>query len=189
MSETTTTAPTTNDQSHATPVEPRGEMIQAPASPPMIPGKDTSLLGGDQQQRVWTNLDLATDEGLSQAMMCMSAGCKKFEMHLNTVIKLHAVYLHDVEMVDPESGEVTNLKRIVLLDENGEGYECCSSGVLQCLRILLTAKGLGPWKPGLPVKLIQVSFTRKDNGQPGRIFKLLYCPEPKGQPAAARGRK
>jgi hypothetical protein len=167
----------------------QGGMIPAPAAPP-APGKDLSLLMSPQRIRSFTNLDVKSDEGLALLTRCEAQSGKKFEECINLKINLVAVYIKTWWKIEvSEEGEETQTEqaRIVLIDDQNETYGCSSVGVRDSLREIVAAKGIGPWRPGLPVRLVQVAFTRKKTGggagEPGRIFKLLYEPEPK--PAAA----
>lgn len=165
----------------------RGEII----TPPPGPGLDASLIYGQIRRRIWTNLDLKTDDGLALAMMCEGEGGKPVASAINETILLRAVYIHDwsKQVMDEQTGELITqvLQRTVLIAADGMIYSCSSTGVLDSLRVLIAAKGQGPWDPPLPVKLLQIQFKRSDSGEPGRIFKLQYVPPAK--PAGGRGRK
>ncbi|EJW99574.1 ssDNA binding protein, partial [gut metagenome] len=48
---------------------------------------------------------------------------------INKLIMLKDVYAETLELVNQETGEYEKAPRIVLIDENGEAYECVSVGM------------------------------------------------------------
>lgn len=79
---------------------------------------------------------------------------------IGETIELRYWVAHSVGIEDERSGEVASCPRVVLIDADGNAFAGVSSGLLQALRRLLEAFGLGDLPRGLRVKFKQIS-TRK----------------------------
>lgn len=70
---------------------------------------------------------------------------------INKLIMLKDVYAETLELVNQETGEYEKAPRIVLIDENGEAYECVSVGMFSSLKKLIATFGEPTWQEPIPV--------------------------------------
>lgn len=70
---------------------------------------------------------------------------------INKLIMLKDVYAETLELVNQETGEYEKAPRIVLIDENGEAYECVSVGMFSSLKKLIATFGEPTWDEPIPV--------------------------------------
>lgn len=70
---------------------------------------------------------------------------------INKLIMLKDVYAETLELVNQETGEYEKAPRIVLIDENGEAYECVSVGMFSSLKKLIATFGEPTWNEPIPV--------------------------------------
>lgn len=74
---------------------------------------------------------------------------------INKVIMLKDIYAETLELVNQETGEYEKAPRIVLIDENGEAYECVSVGMFSSLKKLIATFGEPTWEEPIPVVVKQ----------------------------------
>lgn len=80
---------------------------------------------------------------------------------INMEINLENVYIAPTQVTDDQTGEVSILPLIVLIDASGESYVCSASGVLNALKRLFTIFGPpNEWKEPLKIKVKQISVKR-----------------------------
>ena len=65
------------------------------------------------------------------------------------------VYAETLELVNKETGEFEKAPRIVLIDDNGEAYECVSVGMFSALKKLIATFGEPTWEQPIPVVVKQ----------------------------------
>lgn len=75
---------------------------------------------------------------------------------INKKIMVKDVYAETLELVNKESGEIEKAPRIVLIDAEGEAYECVSVGMFSSLKKLLKTFGEPTWEDPIPVVIEQV---------------------------------
>ncbi len=75
----------------------------------------------------------------------------KVNDYINKLIMLKDVYAETLELVNQETGEYEKAPRIVLIDENGEAYECVSVGMFSSLKKLIATFGEPTWNEPIPV--------------------------------------
>lgn len=75
---------------------------------------------------------------------------------INKKIMVKDVYAETLELVNKESGEIEKAPRIVLIDAEGEAYECVSVGMFSSLKKLLATFGEPTWEEPIPVVIEQV---------------------------------
>lgn len=78
---------------------------------------------------------------------------------INKKIMLKDVYAETLELVNKETGELDKAPRIVLIDENGEAYECVSVGMFSALKKLIATFGEPTWETPIPVIVKQEKVT------------------------------
>lgn len=74
---------------------------------------------------------------------------------INKKIMLKDVYAETLELCNAETGEYEKAPRIVLIDENGEAYECVSVGMFSSLKKLIATFGEPTWEDPIPVVVKQ----------------------------------
>jgi hypothetical protein len=78
---------------------------------------------------------------------------------IGEVIAVQHLVAHRIEVAD-EDGEVQLLDRIVLVDADGQAYQCVSDGIRRSLRYFAHFYGSPPWSPALKVKVEQITTRR-----------------------------
>lgn len=104
---------------------------------------------GDKMQ-VWKLSALATGP------QCLSA-----DDCANRVIKIRYWYVHRIEMVNKETGEVMTPMRVVLIDSDGNAFGFVSNGVFQSLSQLVNIVGRGPYDPPLELRIVSTKLASK----------------------------
>lgn len=77
--------------------------------------------------------------------------------HINETILVKDVFCEIVDCTNKETGVVNQAPRIVLIDENGEGYACVSLGIFSAVKKLMQVFGNPTWETPLPLKVVQVT--------------------------------
>lgn len=86
---------------------------------------------------------------------------KRISDCINLEIHLKDVFVEVVNLVDEITGQQMKAPRIVLIDENGEGYTCVSIGVFSALKKIFTIFGVPTYKK--PLTVIPTQITRGAN--------------------------
>jgi hypothetical protein len=89
------------------------------------------------------------------------------EGFLNKTIVVVHVVMHSVALPDPQTGELKDQTRIVLVTKDGKNLASISKGVLQSLKFVAALDSPPPWLEGMAFK-VQQSPAKK-----GRVFKLI----------------
>lgn len=79
---------------------------------------------------------------------------------INMTIKARDLFVEIVECTNQETGEVTRAPRIVIIDEQGKGYQAVSVGIFSALKKIIQVYGQPTWET--PVKM-QVKQVTKGN--------------------------
>lgn len=87
--------------------------------------------------------------------------------------EIENVILHDVEVVDTETGEITEAVRTVLITPKGEAFAAVSQGVINSLQMICNPNVFGPppWSP--PIKLEMIRVKTKKNFYAKRLVPVL----------------
>lgn len=109
-----------------------------------------------------------TPDGKFALYTAMNNPTFSVEEKLNCTIYLKDVYAEAVHFVDEKSGEVTDGVRIVLIDNEGNSYGCCSKGIFSAIKKLIQVFGAPTWEEPIPVQPYQAS-TRNGNN---KIYSL-----------------
>lgn len=75
---------------------------------------------------------------------------------INTTIKVTDVYCEMVDVVNEETGEMSNMPRVVLVDKDGNGYQAVSKGVFNALKKIFMVFGEPHWEGGIDLKIKQI---------------------------------
>ena len=77
---------------------------------------------------------------------------------INEVINLRHVFCEIITVTNEETGEVSRVPRTVLIDDNGVGYQCVSTGVFNAVKKLFAVKGMpDTWVKPVTVKVQQIT--------------------------------
>ena len=77
--------------------------------------------------------------------------------YINATINVRDIFCEIVSVANRDTGEVSQCPRVVLIDENGEGYQAVSFGVFSALKKLMQVYGVPTWEPAIPIKVQQIS--------------------------------
>lgn len=116
----------------------------------------------------YCSFNAETPEGKIALYTAMNNPTFSVEEKLNCTILLQDVYAEAVQFVNEKSGEVTDGVRIVLIDNEGNSYGCCSKGIFSAIKKLIQVYGAPTWVGGIPVQPYQTS-TRNGNN---KIYSL-----------------
>lgn len=92
--------------------------------------------------------------------------------HVNEVITVHHIYAEKVGVVDENTGEVVEVPRIVLINENGIGYGCSSFGIFNSVKKMLFIFGQPSAENPFKIKIKQVKLKTKGNYK-ALVFELV----------------
>ena len=77
---------------------------------------------------------------------------------INEVINLRHVFCEIITVTNEETGEVSRVPRTVLIDDNGVGYQCVSTGIFNAVKKLFAVKGMpDTWVKPVTVKVQQIT--------------------------------
>lgn len=79
----------------------------------------------------------------------------KINDFINKKIMVKDFYAETLELVNEETGEIEKAPRIVLIDDQGEAYECVSVGMFSSLKKLIAVFGAPTWENPIPVVIKQ----------------------------------
>ena len=68
---------------------------------------------------------------------------------INKTIAVQDVLIEMRDIVNDETGELSRVPRVVLIDEKGAGYQATSVGIYNAVRNAFIAFGPAPWNPPL----------------------------------------
>lgn len=114
-----------------------------------------------------------SEEGKIKLFTAMNNPTYRVEEKLNCTIAVKDIYAEAVQLVDEKTGTITDTIRIVLIDENGDSYGCCSMGMFSALKKLMRVFGTPTWEK--PIK-VQPYQTPTRNGK-NKIFTLRVVNE------------
>lgn len=84
----------------------------------------------------------------------------KLDDHKGEVLEIKDVVAHPIELVDENTGELTECVRMVLIDKDGKGYESVSQGIFSSIKKLFVIIGQPSWEIPVKMKVIEQK-TRK----------------------------
>lgn len=74
---------------------------------------------------------------------------------INKKIKVTDYLIEITEIANEETGELSQVPRVVLIAEDGKSYQATSYGIANSVRNLVQAVGAAPWAPALEVEVKQ----------------------------------
>lgn len=123
-------------------------------------------------QNVFTSLDIATDQGKAQLLMAMQGENDALGDLVGEVVEVSHLVVHNVEVLDEQTGELLERDRIVIITPDGSMLAAVSQGIRKSVQLLTALYGLPPYTPALRVKVVQVN-TRKGR----RLYQLVPAVE------------
>ena len=74
---------------------------------------------------------------------------------INKVIKVKDVLVEIRDLINEETGEVDRVPRVVLIDDEGKGYQATSKGIYSAVKNAYIAFGAAPWDDPLEFTIKQ----------------------------------
>lgn len=75
---------------------------------------------------------------------------------INQTINISDVYIEFVDVLkDENTGELENVPRIILIEQDGTSYQCVSKGIFNSVKQLIAAFGSPTWEPALTLTVKQ----------------------------------
>lgn len=96
---------------------------------------------------------------------------EKIAEHINKPIMLKDIVAHPIRLVDEKTGEVLDAMRMVLVDENGVGYEAVSSGIVNAVSRILQIFGQPETWDG-PIKIIPIQKKTRNGDNKVTTLKI-----------------
>lgn len=84
----------------------------------------------------------------------------KIDDYINKEIALKDVFVEIIELANENTGELEQAPRIVLIDDEGESYQCVSNGIFGSLKKLMAIFGEPTWEDPIQVVVKQVKVKR-----------------------------
>lgn len=98
-----------------------------------------------------------TREALVAMYNAINSPDHKLSDFVGKKLNIKDISIERVENMNDETGEMAANARVVLIDENGESYNCVSSGIYSAIKKLVAVFGEPTWKPALPVEVQNLS--------------------------------
>lgn len=96
---------------------------------------------------------------------------EKIADHINKPIMLTDIVAHPVQLVDEKTGELLDSMRMVLVDENGVGYEAVSTGIVNAVSRILQIFGQPQTWDG-PIKVVPVQKKTRNGDNKVTTLKI-----------------
>lgn len=77
---------------------------------------------------------------------------------INKKLLIKDVLAEVIELENEETGEMQQVPRVVLIDENGESYQAVSTGIFNAVKKAIAVFGAPTWDEPLPIVIKQVSL-------------------------------
>lgn len=124
----------------------------------------SELMGGETQ--AFCSIDAVDRETKAIVFNAANNPDHKVKDFVNKTIDVKDIYAEIIEIVNEETGEITKVPRIVLIDDTGLAYECVSVGMYAAIRKIVAIYGAPTWEPPLTVTVRQKSVGK------GSMFTL-----------------
>lgn len=105
----------------------------------------------DVKNIAFCSMNAKTIEEKTQLFNAMNNPSKSIKECVNMEIKVKDVFVEVVNCINEETGESKECPRIVLIDENGEGYTAVSIGVFSSLKKIFQVFGFPTWKTPITI--------------------------------------
>lgn len=98
-----------------------------------------------------------TDEQKAALYKAMSQPDRRMSDFINTKFRASDLYIEMVEIADEETGEVSQLPRVVIFADDGTTYASISKGIYNAVKRLCAVYGMPHWDKPIPLKIIQTT--------------------------------
>jgi hypothetical protein len=115
----------------------------------------SELMGGEAQ--AFCSIEAVDPETKAIVFNAANNPDHKVKEFVNKQIDVKDIYAEIIEIANEETGEITKVPRIVLIDATGLAYECVSVGMFAAIRKLVAIYGAPTWEPPLTVTVKQKS--------------------------------
>lgn len=116
-----------------------------------VKNEAVSLTGGSGQ--LVTSFDTSTREGKIKTLQANQDNVPLSDF-IGKTIKLANVIMQKVDMVDDQTGQMTEGIRCVLIDDKGKAYSATSKGIVNALHQIMSIMGEPKqWDSPLPVEV------------------------------------
>jgi hypothetical protein len=125
----------------------RGELTRMPFAATQFPisfSEDWKNGNGDGE--FLTTLNRDRPEGRVMLMAALNGEVPGLESVLNTEITVAGVTMHPASKIDPDTGEIIHMIRVILHCADGKSFQSYGDGVLKSLRLLASMLGSDVWK-------------------------------------------
>lgn len=131
-----------------------------------------------------TTVDRSTLEGKSKIVRGLGTADKQIQDLLNMDFQVNDILCHDVSLVEPTTGEVTESVRMVFFLGDDTTMSCCSKGIYRSLKIIIANYGLP--SPASPYYLKIKTITTR---QGRTTYNLITLPAPTAPEVARKAGK
>lgn len=108
------------------------------------------------RQTSFCSLTATTPEEKAKLFNLMNAPQHRISDMINMTIEVTDIFVETVQCANKD-GEIILTPRIVLIDKNGEGYQCVSMGIYGALKKLFSIYGTPHWEEPLSLTVKQVT--------------------------------
>lgn len=98
-----------------------------------------------------------TQEQKAALYAAMTTPDKKIGDFINQKINAVDVFMEIVELVDEKTGEMFEMPRVVIFDEDGTTYTATSRGIYNAITRLFSVYGFPTWDPAIPLVIKQIT--------------------------------
>lgn len=103
------------------------------------------------------------DEERKVLFNAMNNPQERLSNFINMEIAVKDIYSEMVDLLNENTGEVTRAPRIVLIDENGVGYQCVSQGIFNGVKKLIQIYGVPTWVNPVRIRIKQIQKSATKN--------------------------
>lgn len=138
----------------------------------------------DLTARMFTSLDISSDEGKATLLMALQGENASLGDMIGEEIEISHLVVHNVEVLDEDTGELLERDRIVIVQPDGTMLSAVSQGIRKSVQLLCALYRLPPYDPPLRVKIVQTNTKR---GR--RLYQLLPVAKVVKSESAGTGRR
>lgn len=131
------------------------------------------VLFGRAVKPMFCSMVAKTDTEKAQLFSVMNNPEYRLADEVNEVITMKDVFAEIVSITDKKTGEIVDVPRIVIIDENNKGHQCVSKGIFSAIQKIFMIYGVPTYN--VPLKL-KVTGINKDTN---RILTLSVVQDAK----------
>ena len=126
------------------------ENIETTDAGAMVPVPSGGFSLEKRSPRFWTNINQDKPENKWLVMHCHQKADLSSEQVVGTTFKLVHILAHPVRVQAQADGELLQLVRCVLVNDEGQTCSFVSQGIYDALELLISTYGPGPFDPSMP---------------------------------------